>query len=458
MSVRRSVFVLFLIVIGLPIIVFQNRIVGDAGLTNLSNFQLYRVGRGDVELTISAIGTIEADQSVRLSFVGGGRVQQLYVKRGDYVLAGDMLAVLDNRTQRLNYEQALLALERAELDLEELLSPPDEETIRLADANIDAAWGAYLSISQAVTLDDIRAAELAYEQALAVYEDTKARRDQAPGGYESDNYILLDAQTGAASFNAEIARLRLEALKTGNAAQLNAAYARVLAAQAEKERLLAGPSALQIQAAETLVQQAEAQLDRARLAYERTFLYAPFDAVVSSVAIEQGALVAPGLAVIELTDLSPLGLTVQVDEVDIGLVDESLASLVTLDALPNVDLRAEIIRIADIGRNDGGVVTYDVAMRLLDEDPRARVGMTAEATIIVERKQNVLVVPNLYVRLDRRANVAYVNVLRDNRIEEVEVQLGLRGQDMSEVLAGLQEGDLIAIGLTANGFTSFLED
>lgn len=458
MSVRRSIIVLLLLVLVLPIVVFRNRIAGDDNGADLSNIQLYRVARGDVALTVNAIGTIEANQSVQLSFSIPGRVQHLYVQRGDYVLAGDTLAVLDNQIQRLNYEQALLLLERAELDLEALLAPPDEETVRLADARIDAAWGSYLGISQAVTPDDIRAAELAYEQALAVYEDIKARRDQAPGGYGSDNYIMLDAQTGAASFNAEIARLRLESLKTGNAAQLNAAYARVLAAQAEKERLLAGPSQFQVQSLMALVHQAESQVDRARVAYERTFLRAPFDGVVATVSIEQGALVAPGLTVIQLTDLTPLQLTVQVDEVDIGLVNTSLPAIVTLDALPDVGLRAEIIRIADAGRNDGGIVTYDVALRLLDEEPRARVGMTAEATITVEQRQNVLVVPNLFIRLDRRTGDAYINVLRENRIEEVAITLGLRGQELSEIVSGLEEGDLVAVGLADNGFVSFLED
>jgi HlyD family secretion protein len=81
--------------------------------------------------------------------------------------------------------------------------------------------------------------------------------------------------------------------------------------------------------------------------------------------------------------------------------------------------------------------------------------MTAEANIVVDQRENTLIVPNIYLRLDRRADQAFVNILRDGKVEEIEVKLGLQGQDVSEVVGGLQAGDLIVIDPNGEGFSLF---
>jgi multidrug efflux pump subunit AcrA (membrane-fusion protein) len=101
-------------------------------------------------------------------------------------------------------------------------------------------------------------------------------------------------------------------------------------------------------------------------------------------------------------------------------------------------------------------VSYDVKLLLDDIDNRVRDGMTAEAAVIVEARNDVLVVPNIYIRLDRRNEQAFVNVLKeDGTLEEVEVDLGLQGQDNSEVLAGLSAGDVVALDLAGDAFSLF---
>lgn len=453
MAVRRTFFVWLLLALGLPAFAFfrvQRTDTGDV-VQRLATLQLYEVRRGDVELSVSAIGTLEANASTRLSFLVAGRVAEVLFERDDYVLANDPLIRLDNTLQRIAYEQAVLALEKAELAMQDLLEV-DESQVRLAQAALDSAWGALNSINNAVSANDIEAARLNYEQALKRAEDLGNRFSSAP----PDQYELLRVQSAEAQAQADIARLQLESLQNRTAPQAGAAYARVLQAQQEVERVKAGPTQVQIDAAQAQITRAENELERARLAYERTTLYAPFDGVLSALNVEVGSLVAPSLTVAELVDISPLSLKVQVDEVDIGILREGLPVRVTLDALADVTLSARLVKIAPSGASAGGVVTYPVDIELASDDPRARVGMTAEATIVVQARQNALFVPNLYLRIDRRTGEAFVNVLRDdNTLEEVQVTLGLQGQETSEVLSGLSEGDLIAIDLGGRGIQSF---
>lgn len=461
MSIRRSLLVLTFLTFALPVVVFAYTAyerTNAAAANDFSNLEFYAVSRGRVEAVVSAIGTIEADQVVNLSFLTAGQVAEVLVKSGDTVLAGDALVGLNATQQQLVYEQALIARDRAQLSLDDLLAPVDEDEIRLAEAEVDSAWGNYLSIENAVTDEDLRAAELAYEQVQQIYEGLKAARDQAPGGYGSPTYNTLDAQTGAASFNAEIARLQLDSLRNGTGPQLNAAYARVVQAQRELDRVKAGPSPFQIDAAALAVRRAEIQVTRSETDLNRMTLTAPFDGVVSSVFTETGALVTPGLTVLELTDISPLRLTVQVDEIDISLIEVGMPAWVEFDALPNVVIPAWLEKISFVGANVNGIVSYDVDFALETDDPRVRVGMTAEANIIVDEQDDTVIVPNLYVRLDRRRDQAFVNVLRDNgAIEEVEVVLGLQGQDESEVVSGLSEGDIIVVDPTGERFSLFGE-
>ena len=186
-------------------------------------------------------------------------------------------------------------------------------------------------------------------------------------------------------------------------------------------------------------------------------LLTPYDGVIGTLNAEVGSLVAPSVPLVTLVDISPLRLTVEVDEVDIRLIESGLPVRVRLDALPDNIINATVTRISDAGTVTGGIVTYNVEIELSDEDNRARVGMTADATIVIEQATDAVFVPNSYIRLDRFTNEAFVNVLQeDNTVREVQVTLGLQGQENSEVRAGIAEGELVVITLGGGGLNEVL--
>ncbi len=460
MSVRRSIVVMFILVVALPVIVFGARARNAANTNAVAQnaaLQTLTVGRGSVELTVTAIGTIQADQSVSLSFSGAGRVTEILVNAGDVVRAGDVIARQVNTTQQIALDQALLALDLATIQRDQLLEGADAGQIAIAQANVDAAEAALYSISTAVSADDIRAAELAYQAAQQALADAVQARSTAAGGQPQEAYALLDARVGEATFNAETARLQLESLQGSNSGQVGAAAARLEQARRDLERLQAGPTQAEIDRAEALIAQAQLNVQQAQTALDRTTLTAPFDGVISTVNVEVGTLAAPGLAVVNMLDTDPLRLNVDVDEIDIRQIREGMNARVRLDALPEVQFPAVIERIALISNNEGGIVSYDVQLRLEQiNDPRVRVGMTAEAAVVVDARDDVLVVPNLYIRIDRRTGKAFVNLVGENNmLEEVEVTLGLQGEDNSEILSGVREGDVLGVDLSGDSINIF---
>ncbi|MDZ4766032.1 MAG: efflux RND transporter periplasmic adaptor subunit [Chloroflexota bacterium] len=457
MSVRRSLFVLLLLTLIIPVIVFYRRANPPAAVETARQFQEVTVTRDDIEVSVTAIGRIEADRTARASFVGGGRVASVPFTLGDFVLEGDVLAEVENEPQQIAYTQAELAVELAEMQKAQLLEGADEGQIRIAQANIDAARAAAASVAGFVSADEIRALELQVAQSQSALESAQRARTTAPGDQPQAAYDLLEARIGQANFNAEIARLQLEQARTGaSGGQRSAANARVAQAQAEFDRLLAGTTPAEIDRADALIAQQRIGLEQAQTALDRTRLTAPFDGVIAAVNIAVDGLALPGVPAVELLDLDPLRLTVQVDEIDIRQIQAGMAARVRVDALPGVELPATLERISLIGTNDAGIVSYDVSVRLDGGDARVRVGMTAEASVVVEARQSVLVAPNAYIRLDRATERAYVNLVRaDATLEEVEVTLGLQGQDRSEIVSGVQDGDTIAVDLSGDNIPLF---
>jgi multidrug efflux pump subunit AcrA (membrane-fusion protein) len=107
--------------------------------------------------------------------------------------------------------------------------------------------------------------------------------------------------------------------------------------------------------------------------------------------------------------------------------------------------------------NEAGVVSYAVRLAL---DPgeaaeALRGGMTATAAIIVDEVHDVIVVPNWAIRRDRDTGAAFASVLRGGTVQEVPVELGLRDEAVSQVLSGLDVGDVVAVTTTPEQFDLF---
>ena len=116
-----------------------------------------------------------------------------------------------------------------------------------------------------------------------------------------------------------------------------------------------------------------------------------------------------------------------------------------------------ISEIAPTSAGSGGVVTYLVTINIEpDEGLVLRPGMSANASIVVEEVDNVLIVPNWAIRLERETGNAYVNLMQnDGTVTEVVVERGLRNEQFSEVTAGVNPGDVVVITNEREVFSFF---
>ncbi len=174
--------------------------------------------------TVNAAGQIEPARVANLSFTTAGQVAEVLVEVGQTVEAGEALARLDDRSLRLQVQQAEAQLRQAEAGYERLVSGPDPAEISAAEAQLRQAEAQLRQVQGGVTDADLRAAEARLRQA----ELTLARLTGTPT--EAD-VQAAEAQVAEAELTLERQRSQLSANKTAAQIQLEQAVSQLTQAQ-----------------------------------------------------------------------------------------------------------------------------------------------------------------------------------------------------------------------------------
>ena len=138
-------------------------------------------------------------------------------------------------------------------------------------------------------------------------------------------------------------------------------------------------------------------------------------------------------------------MTVAFGESDISKVKVGQPATVTLDALSGVELGAHVTAISTVGTTSSSVVSYDATLTLDQNDSRVKPGMSASASVIVRQAQGVTV-PN--DALSGSGSLATVNALRGGKTVSQEVVVGLKGDNRTQIVSGLQAGDQLVVRTT----------
>jgi len=203
---------------------------------------------------------------------------------------------------------------------------------------------------------------------------------------------------------------------------------------------------------------AKLNLESAKLNLEKAIIVAPFDGVVADITITEGqqistaALATPAIS---LVDTSKIEMSGFVDELDIAIVKLGQEANITLDALPDEEVKGKVSFISPTGTNRAGVISYATTITLENLPEQLRDGMSATAEVIVERRDNVLMIPNKAIQGSWENPI--VQVLADGQIERREISLGLSDGTNTEVLSGLEEGEKVVIPASRAQSDSFFD-
>lgn len=262
--------------------------------------------------------------------------------------------------------------------------------------------------------------------------------------------------------NVEKARVLLEDAKRA-LKRMETLFARDFVSLSEKEAAqTAHDSAVAgLKAAETQIAQDRATLKLAEANLRYTRIISPVDGIVISRNVDVGQTVAASLQAPTLftvaQDLTEMQVDTSVDEADIGKVQIGQEAEFTVDAFPDTPFRGVVQDIYNQPITLQNVVTYDAIIRVKNPELKLRPGMTANVTIRVAHKENVLKLPNAALRYrperesgrpapvkTERGKPAEVWVLREGKEVAVPVTLGLSDGSFTEVLSGdLKPGEAV---------------
>jgi macrolide-specific efflux system membrane fusion protein len=173
--------------------------------------------------------------------------------------------------------------------------------------------------------------------------------------------------------------------------------------------------------------------------YLPTPIMAPISGTIILRNVEPGQTFTTTDAIFTMSDR--LTVKAQVDETDIAKVKLKQEAQIALDAYPDKKIKAHADQIAFDSKTVNSVTTYIVDVLPSETPEYMRSGMTANVTFYVESKKNVLLVPNEALKVERGQTVVMVKG-PENQSQTRDVQLGSSDGKYSEVIDGLEEGDV----------------
>lgn len=409
---------------------------------------------GDIENNVMASGKVKALNNVDVGAQVSGEVKRLYVEVGDEVKKGDLIAQIDQVTQKNNLTNQQASLEQSE-------------------AAIQSAQAEFLSRQASLksAYADLNSRQSEYKQAQSDFARLK-------------DLVAIDA-ISQQEYDTQATRVATAKAAVDNArAAIDNAKAAIVTTEAN------------INSQKAALRKSQTNVDTAQEDLSYTTIRAPMDGTIVSITTEQGTTVnanqtAP--TIVTLADLSTVRINAQISEADVINVKAGMPVYFNVIGNPDQKFDATLKaiepapeRISDTSSTDSAIY-YVGYIEVPNTERRFRIDMTAQVYIVVNEAKNALLIPSAALQpaskvrkgqnssaksakattqptdatnSDKNAKpntsanqnreditTASVRVLKDNgEVVEQRVTVGINNRVNAQILSGLKEGDVVILG------------
>ncbi|MBD3282501.1 MAG: efflux RND transporter periplasmic adaptor subunit [Candidatus Portnoybacteria bacterium] len=250
----------------------------------------------------------------------------------------------------------------------------------------------------------------------------------------------------AAFSNINSAQKNIADQRVSNQISINSAENLYKKAVADLEELKAPPRGVDVSVYQADVNKYKANMNEYSQRLKDASIIAPFDGIVAKIDVKIGEVVtAAGRVVASL--ISPGGFQINADisEADIRKVDVGDSVDIVLDAFPEKEWAGRIVEIEPGETIIDGVVYYQTKILFDEESEEIRSGMSADATIRTDVRENVLFVPyRALVFKDENRYLRVIENIEKESYKEILVKTGIRGRNGEvEIVSGVNEGDKV---------------
>ena len=362
-----------------------------------------RVDRGNLRNTVTATGALQAVTTVQVGSQASGTISALYADFNSVVKKGQVVAQLDPAQAKAQVDQARANLQQARASLAQSQAAVTNARAGISDAQAK-------SLAAKSTVQNNQAGVSAAEANVAVL---KAQQDDALSLLKQQESLLKAGviaqrdydvamtayKTAEARYNQAVAQLNQSKLSEQSSASSGIAQSQAVIDQSKAQLQ---QSQAQVQQAAAQVQQAQAALSLAEVNLSHTTITSPIDGVVVSRDVNVGQTVAASLSAPTLftiaNDLTQMQVIANIDQADIGLVEQAKSVKFSVDAFPGKEFDGKIQEMRLNPVNVQNVVTYNVVINVENPEQTLKPGMTANLTITIDERNNVLKVPNSALR------------------------------------------------------------
>jgi len=348
-----------------------------------------RVERGNLRNTVTATGALQAVTTVQVGSQASGTISALYADFNSTVKKGQVIAQLDPAQAKAQVEQARANLDQAKASLANARAAVTD-----AQAKNLAARSTVQNNQAGVSGAEANVAVLKAQQddALSLLKQQESLLKSGVVAQRDYDVAMTAYKTAEAKYNQAVAQLNQAKLT-----EQSSSSAGIAQSQATVEQ-----SKAQVQQAAAQVQQSQAALSLAEVNLSHTTITSPIDGIVVSRDVNVGQTVAASLSAPTLftiaNDLTQMQVIANIDQADIGLVEQAKSVKFSVDAFPGKDFDGKIEQMRLNPVNVQNVVTYNVVIDVSNPDQKLKPGMTANLTITIDERNNVLKVPNAALR------------------------------------------------------------
>lgn len=370
---------------------------------NAAEYMTAEVERGNLRNSVTATGTLQAVTTVEVGSQASGTISALYADFNSMVRRGQVIAQLDPATTQAQVQQSRANLEQARAGVAQARAS-------LVSARAGVSDSQAKGLAARSTAQGQQAGVSSAEANLAVL---KAQMDDAASVLRQEESLLrsgvvsqreyetaqMNYRTAGARYNQAIAQVRQAVVTEQSSSSAGIAQSQ---AQLQQAQAQVGQAQAQVQNAEAHVQQAEAALRLAEINLSHTTITSPIDGVVVSRDVDVGQTVAASLSAPTLftiaQDLTQMQVIANIDQADIGLVEGAKNVNFAVDAFPGQEFTGTIQQLRLNPQNTQNVVTYNVVIDVANPEQKLKPGMTANLTITIDERANVVKVPNAALR------------------------------------------------------------
>lgn len=405
----------------------------------------------DLTVRIAASGTVVPIETVNLSPKTSGRVQAIYVKQGDTVAAGQVIARMEQDDVQAALAQANAVIAQSQARLAELKAGARPEEVAQAQAMVNRAKAAIAQAEAMVAQAKSNITEAQSRLDLTLQRVERNRMLVAEGAVSRDVWDEVQSTAN----NATAAVRSAEANYRNAQANLEVTKAGLQDAQQQLKLSLAGTRPEQIAQAEAQLRESRGRLQAIQVQAQDTLIRTPFAGVITQRYADPGDFVTPttsasstasatSTSVVALA--SGLEVLARVPEVDIGRIRLGQSVEIIADAYPEKTFQGQVRLVAPEAVVEQNVTSFQVRIDLTSGNNQLKSGMNVNLEFLGNVLPNALVIPTVAVVTQQgQAGVLVPDAKKQPSFKPVTIGSSVGNQ--TQIISGLEPNEKVFVEL-----------